>query len=40
MVESATNKPESAAEQTATNGLNANEFKVYDRQLRLWGFEA
>lgn len=23
-----------------TEGLNENEFKVYDRQLRLWGFEA
>ena len=25
---------------TTGHGLNASEFKIYDRQLRLWGFEA
>jgi molybdopterin/thiamine biosynthesis adenylyltransferase len=25
---------------TMINGLIEGEFKVYDRQLRLWGFEA
>ena len=24
----------------AAGNLNENEFKVYDRQLRLWGFDA